>query len=59
MKRRHGMKRGNKAQVVKSLSGKLRQSDTVADRPTMGNPGRGTGQRAAKARDKRLERASV
>jgi hypothetical protein len=50
-----GAKKGakGKGSMPKALSGKLAQSDTMADQPTMGNP------RMKKARDKRLEKAAV
>lgn len=56
MKRR-GMKKGKREQTVKSLSGKQRQTGTLSEMPTMGNPG--GGKKMRKARDKRLEKAAV
>ena len=62
MKRPHiemrGMKRGKgkREQTIKSLSGKQRQTDTLSEMPTMGNPG---GKKTRKAREKRLEKAAV
>lgn len=37
----------------KALKGAFKQSDTMADKPTMGNPK--SGKRMAKMREKRLE----
>ena len=39
----------------KALKGKFAQADTMADKPTMGNPGK----RMKKARDKRLEKMAI
>jgi hypothetical protein len=41
----------------KALRGALKQTDTLAEKPTMGNPG--AVKRAGKAREKRLLKASV
>lgn len=46
-----------KTHMPKGLTGRLKQVDTLSDKRTMGNPG--GGKRAMKARDKRLEKASV
>lgn len=54
MKRAKMMK--GKTQTAKALRGPFKQADTMADMPTMGNRG---GKKSAKAREKRLERASV
>lgn len=50
------MKRRMKGKTAspKALRGPLKQADTMADRPSMGNP-----KRSVKARNKRLERAAV
>ncbi len=59
MKRPHGLKRGKGKMPAnpKYLRGALKQADTMADKPTMGNPK--FGKRMAKARNKRLEKAAV
>lgn len=43
--------------MPKALKGDFKQADTMADKPTMGNPK--TAKRAAKSREKRLEKASM
>ena len=48
-----GMKGGRGGHKPTMLKGKLKQADTMADKATMGNP------KMKKARDKRLEKASV
>jgi hypothetical protein len=45
----------SKGSMPKALRGKLAQADTMADKPTMGNPGK----RMKKARDKRLEKMAI
>lgn len=55
-KKMHKGKLG-KGASPKTLRGPFKQADTMADMPTMGN--RGGGKKMAKAREKRLERASV
>lgn len=51
--KRHTMKSKGKTASPKQLKGLLKQADTMSDKATMGN------KRKSKARDKRLERASV
>jgi hypothetical protein len=56
MMKMKGMKgKGRKGEVVKGLTGKQKQTDTLSEKPTMGN----FGGRAKKARDKRLEKMAV
>ena len=58
MKRSMKMKgKGKMPASPKFLRGALKQADTMADGPTMGNPK--AGKKMAKARDKRLEKAAV
>lgn len=56
MKKIH-MKKLGKTDKPKGLTGKLKQVDTLSSKRTMGNFG--GGKSAKKARDKRMEKASL